>query len=148
MPTIPVSIRVLAGLTILVAAACDAAGPTEGTTPGPSSPSDLIGTSWTLVGIGEAIAIESAGANLTFDPAGTVSGSTGCNSFSGTYAIDGTALTLGPLATTRMACEEPLMAQEAAVLEALTAVSGWEVDDFELLHLTGGTDLAFVLRKP
>jgi heat shock protein HslJ len=47
-----------------------------------------------------------------------------------------------------MACEEPLMAQESAVLEALTAVSGWEVDDFEMLHLTGGTDLSFVLRKP
>ena len=32
------------------------------------------------------------------------------------------------MATTRMACEESLMAQETAVLEALAAVSGWEVD--------------------
>ena len=62
---------------------------------------------------------------------------------SGTYAVDGAALTFGPLATTRMACEENLMAQEAAVLEALAGVSGWEIDADGLLHLTGGTELVF-----
>ena len=30
------------------------------------------------------------------------------------------------------------MTQEAAVLEALTGVSGWEIDADGLLHLTGG----------
>jgi heat shock protein HslJ len=40
-----------------------------------------------------------------------------------------------------MACEEALMAQETAVLDALAAVEGWEVDADGMLHLTGGTEL-------
>ena len=60
---------------------------------------------------------------------------------SGRYATDGAALTFGTMATTRMACEETLMAQEAAVLEALAGVTGWEIDADGLLHLTGGTEL-------
>jgi hypothetical protein len=80
-----------------------------------------------MVSIGDTPAIEGAGAGLTFDSGGNVSGSTGCNSISGSYALDGSALTFGPLATTRMACEDALMAQEAAVLEALAGVSGWEI---------------------
>ena len=142
MPTIPASVRVLAGLTILVLAACDSTSSTEGTTPEPASAAaDLAETSWTLVSLGGAPVAEGSGARLAFDSAGNVSGSTGCNSVSGTYALDGPSLTFGPLATTRMACEEALMAQETAVLEALAAVEGWEIDADGNLHLTGGTEL-------
>jgi putative lipoprotein len=142
MPTFPTSIRVLAGLTMLVVAACDSTGSTQGTTPEPpSAAADLAGTSWTIVSVGGAPVVEGSGADLTFDAAGSVSGSTGCNSVSGTYALDGTSLTFGPLATTRMACEEALMTQETAVLDALAAVEGWEVDADGNLHLTGGTEL-------
>ena len=147
MPSFPATIRVLAGLTILVVAACDSTGSGTNTTPEPTSPADLTGTSWTLVSIGATPAIEGAGASLAFDSAGNVNGSTGCNSFSGSYALDGSALTFGPLATTRMACEDAVMAQEAAVLEALSGVSGWEVDAYEMLHLTGDTELVFALAS-
>ena len=143
MPTITAGIRVLAGLAILVVAACDSTGSGTNATPEPTSAADLAGTSWTLVSIGGAPVVEGSGPHLTFDTGGKASGSTGCNSFSGTYAVDGTALTIGGLATTRMACEENLMVQEAAVLEALAGVSGWEIDADGLLHLTGGTELVF-----
>ena len=143
MPTLTAAIRVLAGLAILVVAACDSTGSGANTTPEPTSPADLAGTQWTLVSIGDTPAIEGAGARLSFDSGGNVSGSTGCNSISGSYALDGSALTFGPLATTRMACEDALMAQEAAVLEALAGVSGWEIDADGRLHLTGGTELVF-----
>jgi putative lipoprotein len=148
MPTIPTPIRVLAGLTILALAACDATGSTQGTTPEPASAAaDLAGTSWTLVSVGGAPVVEGGvGARLAFDAAGNVSGSTGCNSVSGTYALDGPSLTFGMLATTRMACEDALMAQEASVLEALQNVSGWEIGADGNLHLTGGTEL--VLEPP
>jgi heat shock protein HslJ len=131
----------LAGLTILVVAACDSTGATEGTTPEPTSAADLAGTSWTLVSVGDAPVVEGSGAGLTFDAGGNISGSTGCNQASGAYAVDGAALTFGPLATTRMACEDNLMAQESAVLEAFAGVSGWEIDGEGRLHLTGGTEL-------
>jgi heat shock protein HslJ len=142
MPTIPASVRVLAGLTILVLAACDSTGSTGGNTPEPASAAaELAGTSWTIVSVAGNPVVDGSGAGLTFDAGGNVSGSTGCNNVSGSFAVDGAALTFGPLATTRMACEENLMAQETAVLQALAGVSGWEIDSEGRLHLTGGTEL-------
>jgi heat shock protein HslJ len=141
MPTINTTIRVLAGLTILVVAACDSTGSGTNTTPEPTAAADLAGTSWTLVSVGGAPVVEGSAAHLAFGLDGNANGSTGCNSLNGTYTVDGAALTVGPLATTRMACEENLMAQEAAVLEALASVSGWEIDADGALHLTGGTEL-------
>ena len=141
MPTIAAGIRVLAGLAILVVAACDSTGSGTNVTPEPTSALDLAGTSWTLVSVGGAQVVEASAANLAFAVDGSASGSTGCNNFNGPYTVDGAAMTFGPLATTRMACEENLMVQEAAVLEALAGVSGWEIDADGTLHLTGGTEL-------
>jgi putative lipoprotein len=140
MPGIPSSIRVLAGVTILVVAACDSTGSGSNATPEPTSAADLAGTSWTLVSVGGAAVVEGSAAHLAFGVDGKASGSTGCNNFNGSYTVDGAALTVGPLATTRMACQD-LMVQEAAVLEALAGVSGWEIDADGRLHLTGGTEL-------
>ena len=55
----------------------------------------------------------------TFTPDGQVGGSAGCNSYSGPYKLDGTSLTVGPLATTRMACDQATMDQETQFLAAL-----------------------------
>jgi heat shock protein HslJ len=49
----------------------------------------------------------------------TVSGSAGCNDYNGSYALTGTALTVGPLATTRKACDPKVMDQETQFLTAL-----------------------------
>jgi heat shock protein HslJ len=59
---------------------------------------------------------------------GQVAGSAGCNNFHGTYATEGSKLTLGPLATTRRACEEPLMTQEQQFLAALASAVTWSID--------------------
>jgi heat shock protein HslJ len=59
---------------------------------------------------------------------GQVSGSAGCNQFHGKYSTDGNKLTLGPLATTRRACEEALMTQEREFLAALASAVTWSID--------------------
>jgi heat shock protein HslJ len=59
---------------------------------------------------------------------GQVAGSAGCNNFHGTYTTEGSKLTLGPLATTRRACEEPLMTQEEQFLAALASAVTWSID--------------------
>ena len=51
-----------------------------------------------------------------------VGGSSGCNTFQGTYTQNGNLVRIGPLATTRMACPENVMAQETAFLAALQGV--------------------------
>jgi heat shock protein HslJ len=72
-----------------------------------------------------------------------MSGSAGCNTFNGTYTIDGHAITFGPLATTRMACADDVMAIEDAYLAALDGASSWSIGEDGLLVLDGTTMLTF-----
>ncbi|HET9346290.1 MAG TPA: META domain-containing protein [Candidatus Limnocylindrales bacterium] len=129
----------LAVMALLPAlAACSAAGGA------PSAPGaeDLSGTSWTLVDLGGTAPAEGTSATLAFDAADAVSGKTGCNSFNGQAAIDGSAIDFGPLATTRMACPEPQMSLETAYLGALDAATSWKIEDGKLI-LEGGTTATF-----
>lgn len=59
---------------------------------------------------------------------GQVSGSAGCNNFHGSYKAEGGKIQFGPLATTRRACEEPLMTQEREFLAALASAVSWKID--------------------
>ena len=105
---------------------------------------DLPGSTWELVAFdGEAVAGDTV-PTLAFDQQGAVSGSTGCNTFSGEVAIEGNALSFGPLVTTRMACADPAAnAQEEAFLSAMAGVSGYTVDEQGRLVLQGGPELTF-----
>ncbi len=69
----------------------------------------------------EAVVSPLAGTTLTatFGADGQVSGNAGCNTFTGGYTLEGTSLTVGPLATTMMACEQDVMDQETQFLTAL-----------------------------
>ena len=81
----------------------------------------LEGKEWVLRKLDADDGTPTAGqATLIFE-SGKVSGSTGCNWYQGSVSEgeSATSLVIGPLATTRMACPEPLMAQEHAFLERL-----------------------------
>jgi hypothetical protein len=77
-------------------------------------------------------------AEIAFAADGSITGSTGCNRFTGAGRIEAGALLVeGPLATTKMACpDEGLAAQEAAVLDALRGSMRVVYDPF-----TGRLDL-------
>jgi heat shock protein HslJ len=88
---------------------------------------------------------------LTADFAkGRVSGSGGCNRFSGGFETKGDQLTIGPLASTFKACEPPVMQQETRFLTALQAAQRYEVnpDGLQIFYQTkAGTGvLRFVSR--
>jgi heat shock protein HslJ len=53
----------------------------------------------------------------------SVGGFAGCNSFSGTYGTNGNVARVGRLATTRIACDQSVMDQETAFLDALQGLS-------------------------
>ena len=63
---------------------------------------------------------------LRFGADGRVGGNTGCNALTGSVEIDPPALRFGPLATTRRACEPPLMEQEQRFSVALGEVRRFE----------------------
>jgi heat shock protein HslJ len=91
----------------------------------------LEGTYWQLTRLHDSGVVQvppPRGAHLLLEPEShRVSGSGGCNRLMGTYQIDGRALTLGPLATTRMACLEG-GETETEFLSALTRVTGWRIE--------------------
>lgn len=104
--------------------------------------SDLAGTGWVLEELGGANLVD-VEPTLAFGGDGTVSGSAGCNTFSGTYALDGAILSFGPLATTKIACADPTMFVESAFLAAMADVTGWSLDSAGRLVLDGPRPLSF-----
>ena len=75
------------------------------------------------------------GANPTVEISGDrISGHGGCNRFTGTINADGT---LGPLATTMMACPEPLMEFERLFHGLLGRVDDHRPTDAGLVLLEG-----------
>jgi heat shock protein HslJ len=115
-------------------------GDDDGSSSEPTSASDaggtpLEGTDWVL----DLAQVGAADAGVTGTLRlgdGTASGSSGCNTFSGGYTLDGDELTFSELAGTAMACDDALMTAERAVLDALEATTGYRIDG-DTLELTG-----------
>lgn len=113
---------------------------------------ELVGTTWIATGInngsGGVVSI-AAGTepNALFDAAGTVSGNASCNQFNGPAAVDGQAIAIGPLISTRMACvDEAATTQEMAYLAALEASTTYELspNGLELRDGSGALMVSFV----
>ena len=76
-----------------------------------------------------------------------VAGSSGCNTYQGPYTTNETIAAIGPLATTRMACAEDVMAQETAFLAALQGVGRVEPRaDSVMLQDRNGSLLVALVR--
>ena len=77
-----------------------------------------------------------------------VGGSAGCNTFDGPYTTNGAVAVIGPLATTRVACVEDVMAQETSFLAALQGVGrvAQRAGSIELQDRSGGILVA--LSRP
>lgn len=103
----------------------------------------LATTTWTLVSYrddsgNQHAAIESAPSTLAFGDDGFVTGNTGCNSFRGSYELDGDRLSVASTVTTRAGCVPPeATRQERAVLSGLAATMRYVVGEGELALLDG-----------
>lgn len=79
--------------------------------------------------------IDSSGAIIRFEPDNQVSGSTGCNRFSGATIIGAEQLVIGPISMTRRACAPAIMDQEKRISQALQQVATYRFDDkTDILH--------------
>jgi putative lipoprotein len=115
----------------------------------PTLPPDraLENTYWKLVALRGTPATVANGQrepHLILQPQNSrVTGSGGCNSFTGPYALKGGTLRFGRAAATMMACADG-MAQEQAYFAALDQVRRWRVrgDTLELLDAAGVPVLA------
>jgi heat shock protein HslJ len=96
----------------------------------------LVGTTWTLTTIasGDAVSTALNGTEVTaeFSADGTVSGSAGCNRYSGSYTWTGDRLSFSALASTKMACADDVMAQEGAFLTSMAEVASFAIEGSQL----------------
>ena len=117
--------------------------------------SSLAGTSWQATGInnGKEAVVSQAGTEkvtATFGEDGTVSGSGGCNTYSGTYTTtDPDGITIGPVAATEMACPAPAMEIEGMYFAALGSVTTYQIEGntLTLRDASGATQVAFTLAE-
>jgi heat shock protein HslJ len=89
--------------------------------------------------------VEAGRAHVVFED-DRVSGNAGCNRFTASCTTEGTTLSIGAAATTRMACDEDSMTLERAVLAALDATVRFRLvgSSLTLLRSDGGIALALL----
>ena len=99
------------------------------------SPEDLGGTFWVLSSFGGLAQPDAASPNgqvsFQFDPQeNRVSGRAGCNNYLASAVVDFALMSIliETVGTTRMACQEEVMAQEAQYLEMLGRVASYRVE--------------------
>jgi heat shock protein HslJ len=97
---------------------------------------NLVETSWQLDSIDGTVVTGTV--TLQFTDETTVSGSGGCNQYSGSYTVNGEEISFGELVSTERAClESNLMEQEGGFYAALDAATGYQVSDEQLIIIYG-----------
>jgi heat shock protein HslJ len=144
-------------VAVFAAVLLTACAGTEGaSSPSPSAASaasaDLEGATWVLdQASAEAMSTTAppeARVDLTFEAAGA-HGLAACNTYRGSYTLDGSSLTFGEMATTMMACEPEVSDLEAAYLAKLGAVTSYSPDGGQLTLSGGdGPDITFSAESP
>jgi len=89
----------------------------------------IEGPVWRLAQLGDEPIAPGGDAQIQFDrSSGRVSGSGGCNRVSGSFTRSGIALKIGQLASTRMACPDPVRgANEAQFISALQSTASYRL---------------------
>lgn len=132
--------RILGSLIVvaLTAAAC---GSDDDSGSGDVS---LPGTGWMATEIAGAADLADASApTLFFEEEKSMNGSTGCNRYSGTYAVNGESLGLAVGPMTLVACAPPQDEIETAWLAAMTATDTFSANDETMtLFDFAGTEVA------
>lgn len=130
--------RVLAAVALAVSVGACAIEPFDDNASG-----GLVNTSWSVVSIDGAPALPDSPPTLDFAPDG-LSGTTGCNRYGGTFRTERDAFSAVLGATTKIGCDAPRSAQEAAFVAALSAVDRWRQREDGALELRGGSTIVAV----
>ena len=84
----------------------------------------LVGSDWRVESINQQGIIDNSMGSMRFyDADQRVSGTTGCNRFSGAFELDQNSLVMTRMISTRKACVPALMNQEQRFLSTLSAIT-------------------------
>ena len=117
-------------------AACALFAAALGTTP--CSAADTVLGLWRIEQARSEPILDKRRARIDFGADGRLTGHTSCNTMSASYTLEGGALKVGPVATTRMGCAQLQLEQEDRILTALELAVSARVRDDGLLELRDG----------
>ena len=136
-------------LLILLAAgllmtSCAAPTSTSGASASSVTAGGLAGSRWMLDELGGQPPLDGSVITANFSDDGAVTGTSGCNRYRAGVTINGDAIQVDEaIASTLMACDEALMAQEGAYLAALVAARTFTISGETLtLKDAGGASLS------
>jgi heat shock protein HslJ len=144
------AVSLLGGL-VLCTAVVSGCGGEDGPPGAGAGGRGLAGTQWVLdvsaLGVADTGSVSSW---IAFARGGRVSGNDGCNAFSGSYQEEGSKLTFGPLAGTRMACGGAADDVARKVNAALGRVRAYEraADSLRMQDGGGETVLTYAAGTP
>jgi putative lipoprotein len=109
----------------------------------------LLDTLWTVTSIGGTPILPETEVTFAIAADNRAGGHGGCNNYFTEASFAEQPLSFGPVAGTKMACEQDVMAQEAALFAALTATADYRQSGDSLQLLDGaGIALIGLVRSP
>jgi heat shock protein HslJ len=93
----------------------------------------LPGSAWQVTTFAGQTPLADHPITFEFDTEGNIAGDASCNRFGGSCSVDGDKIEVGPLRSTRRACEPEVMQQEQKFLALIGAVTTWSMDGEELV---------------
>jgi putative lipoprotein len=93
----------------------------------------LPGSAWQVTTFAGQTPLADHPITFEFDNEGNIAGDGSCNRFGGSCKIEGDKIEVGPLRSTRRACEPEVMQQEHKFLALLGAVTTWSLEGDELV---------------
>ena len=116
--------------------------PQPGVTPSPTTaPSNpLAGTSWTLSTMNGQPPLDGTTITLAFSDS-AVSGNGGCNTYGGSYAVDGNNISIGALTSTQVLCGTEIDQQEQQYFNLLGSANTYQLDSGQLVLFSGGSEV-------
>ena len=96
----------------------------------------LPGSAWKVITFAGQTPLADHPITFEFDNEGNIAGDGSCNRFGGACQIEGDKIEVGPLRSTRRACEPEIMQQEHKFLALLAAATTWSLDGDNLVLTT------------
>ena len=113
---------------------------------------------WQLASINGQLVPDAVTADMIFTPADSpaaqgqenaINGSTGCNTYFGSYSLEGNTFKAGPFGVTKMICDDAIMQVEQAFLAGLESVQNYQITLNQLIITTAnGSLLLYADRMP
>ena len=93
----------------------------------------LPGSAWQVTTFAGQTPLADHAITFEFDNEGNIAGDGSCNRFGGSCKIEGDKIEVGPLRSTRRACEPDIMQQEHKFLALLGTTTAWSIEGAALI---------------